>query len=66
MFYDSLEGITVKFLHKNFVLLLFTAMVMSGVPAVLTSLFEPPRGKTNNVVSKQVHHKPDCTSTEDD
>ena len=25
---------------------------------------EPPRGKTNNVVSKQVGHKPSCTSTE--
>ena len=26
---------------------------------------EPPRGKTNNVVSEQVRHKPGCTSTED-
>ena len=26
--------------------------------------FEPPRGKTNNVVSEQVRHKPACTSTE--
>ena len=26
---------------------------------------EPPRGKTNNVVSEQVRHKPSCTSTED-
>ena len=25
---------------------------------------EPPRGKTNNVVSDQVRHKPSCTSTE--
>ena len=25
---------------------------------------EPPRGKTNNVVSKQIRHKPGCTSTE--
>ena len=25
---------------------------------------EPPRGKTNNVVSKQVQHNPTCTSTE--
>ena len=25
---------------------------------------EPPRGKTNNVVSEQVRHKPGCTSTE--
>ena len=27
-------------------------------------LNEPPRGKTNNVVSEQVRHKPACTSTE--
>ena len=26
--------------------------------------FEPPRGKTNNVVSEQVRHKPGYTSTE--
>ena len=25
---------------------------------------EPPRGKTNNVVSEQFRHKPTCTSTE--
>ena len=27
-------------------------------------LNEPSRGKTNNVVSNQVRHKPSCTSTE--
>ena len=27
--------------------------------------FEPPRGKTKNVVSEQVRHKPACTSTEE-
>ena len=27
-------------------------------------IIEPPRGKTNNVVSEQVRHKPSCTSTE--
>ena len=26
--------------------------------------YEPPRGKSNNVVSEQVCHKPACTSTE--
>ena len=26
--------------------------------------YEPPRGKTNNVVSEQVRHKPTCTVTE--
>ena len=28
-------------------------------------ILEPPRGKTNNVVSEQVQHKPGCTVTED-
>ena len=28
------------------------------------NIFEPSRGKTNNVVSEQVRHKPGCTSTE--
>ena len=27
-------------------------------------IFEPPRGKTNNVVSEQVQHKSGCTVTE--
>ena len=30
------------------------------------SLYEPPRGKTNNVVSEQVQHKSGCTVTEAD
>ena len=28
-------------------------------------LYEPPRGKTNKVVSEQVGHKPACAVTED-
>ena len=37
----------------------------SGYGTVGTDvLFEPPRGKTTNVVSGQVRHKPTCTSTE--
>ena len=28
-------------------------------------IIEPPRGKTNNMVSEQIRHKPGCTSTED-
>ena len=27
-------------------------------------IYEPPRGKTNNVVSEQVRHKSGCTVTE--
>ena len=34
------------------------------VPQVTECTGEPPRGKTNNVVSEQVPHKPACTSTE--
>ena len=41
-----------------------------GVVSTIIELFkhykknEPPHGKTNNVVSEQVRHKPSCTSTE--
>ena len=35
------------------------------MPQYLPSVYEPPRGKTNNVVSEQVRHKAGCTSTED-
>ena len=30
----------------------------------LSKTYEPPCGKTNNVVSEQVLHKPTCTSAE--
>ena len=33
-------------------------------PSGKQTSYEPPRGKTNNVVSEQVGHKPACTSTE--
>ena len=36
----------------------------SDVKHTLSFLFEPRRGKTNNVVSEQVRQKPACTSTE--
>ena len=32
--------------------------------ACVDIIYEPPRGKTNNVVSDQVRHKPTCTVTE--
>ena len=32
---------------------------------VMSVINEPSRGKTNNVVSEQVRHKPGCTATED-
>ena len=31
---------------------------------LITLTYEPPRGKTNNVVSEQVRHKPACSVTE--
>ena len=33
--------------------------------SILNFIIEPPRGKTNNVVSEQVRHKPACTATGD-
>ena len=35
-----------------------------GSVSCFVSKYEPPRGKTNNVVSEQVWQKPACTSTE--
>ena len=32
---------------------------------VVSASYEPPRGKTNNVVFEQVRHKLGCTVTED-
>ena len=37
---------------------------VNGVCSLLAQTNEPPRGKTNNVDSEQVRHKPTCTSTE--
>ena len=38
---------------------------LNGIFILLVFLsFEPPRGKTNNVVPEQVRYKPACTSTE--
>ena len=37
---------------------------ITSIQCTFLSTFEPPRGKTNNVVSEQVRHKPACTSTE--
>ena len=36
----------------------------SEYPETIYKIIEPPRGKTNNVVSEKVRHKPTCTSTE--
>ena len=33
--------------------------------AGISYIYEPSRGKTNNVVSEQVRHKPGCTATDD-
>ena len=38
--------------------------VLVKVVILGNSIFEPPHGKTNNVVFEQVGHKPACTSTE--
>ena len=48
--------------YVNFMVLIYILLV--NIPGHLHVTFEPPRGKTNNVVSEQVRHKPTCTSTE--
>ena len=47
----------------------FHGQVFTDVKHLLVNMlsriiYEPSRGKTNNVVSEQVRHKPGCTSTE--
>ena len=39
-----------------------TNQVVVSLSIMIT--YEPPGGKTNNVVSEQVRHKPTCTVTE--
>ena len=58
-----------KFRHRQFdksasVTSLGCIVVQVTLIVVFTTN-EPPRGKTNNVVSEQVRYKPGCTSTED-
>ena len=38
--------------------------VLDYYAGLLHYIYEPPPGKTNNVVSEQVRQKPACTSTE--
>ena len=40
-------------------------IIVNSVTALKKIINEPPRGKTNNVVSEQVRHKPACIVTED-
>ena len=48
----------------TFVTLIHGKLLLDRSSQLISSAFEPPRGKTNNVVSEQVRHKPGCTSTE--
>ena len=41
-----------------------TAAETRHAPSTTSTGNEPPRGKTNNVVSEQVRHKQGCTSTD--
>ena len=43
---------------------MFTFTVTGKFKLNTVHTFEPPRGKTNNVVSEQVRHKPACISAE--
>ena len=50
--------------YKSFFDTYFTLMDTTIYFTIPFIIIEPPRGKTNNVVSEQVRHKPACTSTE--
>ena len=53
------------YVHHNGLIMLLSVNVDEYFNLFLGLLFEPSRGKTNNVVSEQVRHKPSCASTED-
>ena len=54
------------FRHYNALVYFCESCVESGsFVKFLIETNEPPSGKTNNVVSEQVRHKPGCTITED-
>ena len=57
--------------HKTKQMLLFVSQqtfesmfIKKLLIIIVTNTNEPPHKKTNNVVSKQVRHKPGCTTTE--
>ena len=58
LFYEINDVMLFEFLFIN------NAQLHMMVTHIILQIFEPPRGKTNNVVSEQVGHKPTCTSTE--
>ena len=43
----------------------YNILKVANIIMVKQVIHEPPRGKTNNVVSDQVRHKPACTVTEE-
>ena len=45
-------------------ILLNTRQIHYMIIVSSSTINEPPRGKTNNVVSEQVRHKPGCTVTD--
>ena len=42
----------------------FFHIMAHKIVLLLLQKYEPPRGKTNNMLSEQVGHKPACTATE--
>ena len=42
---------------------LLSGLLHDGIIMKISKTYEPPRGKTNNVVFEQVRHKPACTVT---
>ena len=51
-------------LKNNVATMPTTTLQTKNASAQMNKTYEPPHGKTNNVVSDQVRHKPVCAVTE--
>ena len=60
---ECMDGLTMSRL-RNSKRLINDQGIGQLLEAQATQIFEPPRGKTKNVVSEQVRHKSGCTVTE--
>ena len=57
-------GLSLPVLLQYTFFCLYQNIALLKTAVAMHQSFEPPRRKTNNVVSNQVRHKPACTVTE--
>ena len=62
--YFDLVEFTVRHRSWSFILKNLETLFLDDTPSLSHFVNEPPHGKTNNVVSEQVRHKPVCAVKE--